>query len=262
MNTEMRVVTPRIAGEMLRRNPNNRKCKERHVKFLKGQMLSGAWVFDGQPLRFTESGALLDGQHRLTAIVESNTSQEFLIVSGIDSESFKVMDTGKNRSGADCFHIKGLDYSIDLAAAIKMIINIKDNTFRGGNNGVTNAQLLEWYDNNPEILDIIKKSSVLNKAFSSIMSRSWIASLMFIFSQKNLEQSEVFMHKLCYGLDLSVNSPIYVLRKKLTEDKISTAKLPAKDRIAIIIKAWNLHRKGKECKYISWDKLSKFPQAI
>jgi hypothetical protein len=173
------------------------------------------------------------------------------------------MDTGKNRSGADCFDINGVEYSACMAASIKMIINIDENRFRGSGLRITNSEMLEWYNSNPSLLGMIKKASQLSIEFSRILSPSWIASLMFIFSRTSITDSEDFMRKLCTGLDLSVNSPIYILRKKLLDDKVNAAKLPIKDRIGLMIKAWNLHRKGASCKIIRWDKnTERFPTPL
>ena len=61
MKTEVRVVTPAIAKELLKRNPNNRKLNEAHVSRLEKQMNNGQWIFDGQPIRISPSGSVLDG---------------------------------------------------------------------------------------------------------------------------------------------------------------------------------------------------------
>lgn len=264
MKSEIRDITPEVAKEMLRRNNKNRRCNESHVKNLRDQMLSGDWLFDGQPLRFSESGTMLDGQHRLTALVESGTTQKFLVLSGIHSDAFKVMDTGKNRSGADAFYMAGHNYSVQLATSCKLIINLQNGeAYNGGHLPITNSQILRWYGDNDELLDFIKIAHPLSKEFSNVLPTSWIATFLFVFSKKNITEAEIFMGKLCSGLDLTPKSPIYILRKRLLEDKMSVARLRAGDKKALIIKAWNLYRKGAECKFIRWDKnTEKFPTAI
>ena len=92
-------------------------------------MISGKWLFDGQPIRFDSDGFLLDGQHRLNAIVKSGTSQKFLIIKGLQNETFKVMDTGKNRNGSDALSILGIKYSADIASACRIILNYNDGNY-------------------------------------------------------------------------------------------------------------------------------------
>jgi hypothetical protein len=256
MKTEIQEITPSIAREMLKRNSHNRTCNEKHVDFLKKQMLNGTWLFDGQPIRFNEKGALLDGQHRLTSVAESGTTQKFLVIEGIENDAFKVMDTGKNRNGGDVFSIRGIDYPVDIAAAIRLIIHIDLGSYRDGSTrSTTNTQLLEWYDANDgdSLLEIMREANELAKAFSRILPRSWIASFKTMFSRGNETEAKIFIDKLCYGLDLERTSPIYVLRKRLMDNKMNKAKLPTKDKVALIIKAWNMHRKGETCKFIRWN---------
>ena len=125
MKTEVRTITPVVATEMLKKNLNNRKVSENHVRFLAEEMRNGNWLFDGQPLRFDEDNVLIDGQHRLNAIIKSQTSQNLLIVTGLKKESFKVMDTGKNRNAADALSINGEQYYSTIASCAKVYYNAK-----------------------------------------------------------------------------------------------------------------------------------------
>lgn len=264
MRTEVRSVTPAVAKEMLRRNTKNRGVNVAHVRFLKEQMNSGQWLFDGQPIRFSESGSLLDGQHRLNAIVESETTQQFLIVSGVDSNAFKVMDTGKSRDGADCLSINGVSYSKEIAQIAKMTTKLKKGKhIESGYYKMSNTDILNWYNDNEHVIEMIRKSEGLNTSFSRVLSKAFIAGMMYLFAEKNATEAEIFMSKLCNGLDLTTDSPIYIVRKKLIEDRINQAKLPVQDKVAIIFKAWNLYRLGKSCKQIRYNKDNeKFPVII
>jgi hypothetical protein len=77
MRTEVREINPTIAKEMLKRNFNNRKLNETHIRNLSNQMKLNNWLFDGTPLKFDKYGRLLDGQHRLNAVIESNKQIKF-----------------------------------------------------------------------------------------------------------------------------------------------------------------------------------------
>jgi hypothetical protein len=265
LKTEVRDVNPIIAKEMLKRNQRNRKCNEAHVTFLANQMENDKWLFDASPIRFSEDGRLLDGQHRLSAVVKSNKTQQFLIVTGVKSESFKVMDTGRNRGGSDVLYINGIKYSTVVASAARFIIKFKKGNISQAkaSNKTTNSDILSWYENNKAIMDIIKNADKMRVASSNVLTSTQIASFHFLFAEKNVLDAEKFIHKLCTGLDLDLKSPIFVLRKRLIQDKLSKAKLPTKEKSALIVKAWNLYRKGKECQFLRWNKENeKFPEII
>lgn len=257
MKTEVRTITPVVATEMLKKNLNNRKVSEKHVSFLSDEMRSGNWLFDGQPIRFSEDNTLIDGQHRLNAIIKSKTSQNLLVITGLSKETFKVMDTGKNRNAADVLSMNGEMYYADISSCAKFLIRFKSNNYSGTGNrrsSTSNTSIVEWLEENRVIVENIKTADRLRMAFSGVLTRTNIASLLYLFSKKDVNIAEDFMRRLCTGLDLGIESPVFVLRKLLIKDKMSKASLPQNDRIALIIKGWNAYRLGKSVKFLRWNK--------
>ena len=85
------LVTPELAAEWLAtRNTHNRKIRTQRVALLAEDMTRGSWVFDAMPLRFATDDTLLDGQHRLAAVVRSGLPQHFLVVSGLNVLYFET----------------------------------------------------------------------------------------------------------------------------------------------------------------------------
>lgn len=75
MSADMRVnaelVTPEMATRWLQGMAPNRKLKRSQVDELKASMLGGQWVQNGDTIKFGKDGRLIDGQARLTALVEA-----------------------------------------------------------------------------------------------------------------------------------------------------------------------------------------------
>lgn len=265
MKTEVRTISPVVATEMLKRNVGNRRLNVNHVKDLANQMKKGNWMFDGQPIRMTESGAVLDGQHRLNAIIKSKIPQDFLIISGINSEAFKVMDTGRLRNAGDVLGIKGYENSAHIAATTRLIL-----THLGGINGrtrsdikISNTDILNFVEDTPVLIDICKSSNKFYVDFNKVIPVTQIAAYRYIFNQKNIIASKEFWSGVCFGLGLENGSPLKVLRDTLTRDKISKTSLTSREKKAIIFKAWNAFRLGKSIKFLRWNKESeKFPELI
>ncbi len=266
MKTEVRVITPKIAREMLKQNPNNRSVNKRHIKFLADQMKNNQWLFDAQPIRLTNSGSLLDGQHRLNAIIESGVSQEFLIVSGISSDAFKVMDTGKNRSSGDVLTINGVSNASLCAATCKLVMSLADgNTMevKVRTSGSSNTAVLEFYESDAAAFDdVVTKAATLYKGFNRVLETSVISALYYLMSKRNVEKAELFWNKLCYGIGLEKDSPIRLLRDRLIKDKVSHTKMKRSYKLAIIIKTWNHYRKGNTIKCLRISEGEKFPKII
>ena len=86
-------VTPELAAVYLEKNVSNRKLSRGQVLLISKQMQEGKWKKTGDTIKFSVTGRLLDGQHRLSAIVDSGVSQFLMVARGLDSNAFDVLDT-------------------------------------------------------------------------------------------------------------------------------------------------------------------------
>lgn len=80
MKTKLEIITPEIATEILERhNPRNRSVSESTVQSYAVDMKNGRWTSTHQGIAFDTNGDLLDGQHRLWAVVFSGCTIEFWV---------------------------------------------------------------------------------------------------------------------------------------------------------------------------------------
>ena len=105
METKIERITPEMAINMLSKNSSNRKLRIDRVSFYAKQMKEGKWHLTGQTIVFGKNDELLDGQHRLWAIVESDTTQEFLVV--YNADKVNAYDCGLKRSISDQLYLSG-----------------------------------------------------------------------------------------------------------------------------------------------------------
>ncbi len=103
------VITPKMAKEILATNhEKNRKIKPQVVQSYKRQMEKGLWRTNtGEGIKISDSQKLINGQHRLEAIVEFGKPVEMLIFYGIPEESMACIDDGIKRSLTDAMMING-----------------------------------------------------------------------------------------------------------------------------------------------------------
>lgn len=106
LSAELMKVTPSQAKLWLGANNGNRKLRGWWVSALAEAIKRGEWIASHQGIAFTENGRLIDGQHRLSAIVSANIPVEMLVVRGVPENAFKVIDAGVKRSISD---LTGLD---------------------------------------------------------------------------------------------------------------------------------------------------------
>lgn len=97
MNIVLETVTPKLAEAWINANKSNRKLREGLVEKYACDMRAGKWTQCPEPISFYADGDLADGQHRLFAIIESDTTQEFPIARGLSREAGLNINTGAGR---------------------------------------------------------------------------------------------------------------------------------------------------------------------
>src|SRR5262245_16276311 len=110
-------ITPESATNWLRANQHNRPVRRRHVAFLAKQITDGHWQLNGQTIIISEDEQVLDGQHRLLAVIEAGRQIQSLVVYGVDPVAFKTIDTGAVRTGADALCLEMPEISVGTLRA-------------------------------------------------------------------------------------------------------------------------------------------------
>ena len=262
MNIQVEEITPIVAGELLMLNSRNRPKNQRHVTFLADQMKAGTWEMAADPIRVSESGVLLDGQHRLYAVIESDITQRMVVVRGLEDKTFHVMDTGRMRLAADVLAIGGHANSRLLASVARMIISYKRGNFANtlANAGrvagltVTNGEIdafASQYDLQPFVLQAKSWYTAWR-----IFTGSEYGFFYFILSEVDSAAAFEFLGALSLGADLPADSPIFLLRKKLEQYRLGVKKISITptEKLGLIFKAWNLYRKDKTATYLNFNK--------
>lgn len=103
MKIVLMTVTPELAAHYLQNNKSNRKLHPSHVARLADDIRSGRWQLTHQGIAINRHGELLDGQHRLRAIVATGVAVPMMVATGVISESAMglMVDVGAVRTATD-----------------------------------------------------------------------------------------------------------------------------------------------------------------
>lgn len=102
MRQETITVTPELANEWLKKNiERNRKVRASDVSKYARDMRAGRWELTPQGIIFNESGNLMDGQHRLWAVVEAGVPVDMVVWFDVPDEMVHVIDSGVSRKMTD-----------------------------------------------------------------------------------------------------------------------------------------------------------------
>jgi hypothetical protein len=93
-------IGPARAEEYLAANRGNRNIVQAHVAALARDIRNGQWMFNAQPICFSASGRLLNGQHRLSAVLEADQEIEVLVMRGLPEAAFPTYDKQAKKAPA------------------------------------------------------------------------------------------------------------------------------------------------------------------
>lgn len=253
---ELKTITPDEAKAMLEKNIGNRPCNQATVRLYTNLMLEGKWGLTPDAIAFDVTGRLMNGQHRLKAVILSNTTQKFLVTSQMPLESFAYTDYGRRRQAGDVLSVGAQVKAYNQTASIvRTYIFIKKNRVQNGNrdSAPTNAEILDIYQENKNIFDravqiALKCYRKLN--FLGTKEIGGIYSYLVIEKQYEPTYVAVFFEELFFNTQ---NNPtITLLRDRLIRDKMSKARLRYSVKLSLIAKTWNAYIAGRTLKCLKY----------
>ena len=254
-------VNPDIAAEYLEKNTMNRNISQITVKRYALAMLAGEWQQNGQTITIAEDGTVLDGQHRLWAVIESGVTVTFLIVYNVSKDAIATIDSGITRTFRHVLQIKGSKHA-STAASLTKLAWIYDHFDAQMSDSsakivVRNPVLEEYYDENSAL---IEQAATIADTGCHHFTRSHMAFCIYLFLRKNPGRAETFAGMLKTGQNLYTGHPIMTLRTKLIDNLMSKHKLTVRETAAFYIKAWNAFLKGKDVSVFRWNNTEKLPE--
>ena len=120
MRAEVVDITPELASHWLSKNTDNRKLRKYRAADLAEAMKDGKWASNGESISFDTRGVLVDGQHRLQAILNSGIRATIAVVLGVDPKARPTVDTGLKRTASDNLTMRGEMYATQLASTIQI----------------------------------------------------------------------------------------------------------------------------------------------
>uniref|UniRef100_B0SYI2 ParB/Sulfiredoxin domain-containing protein n=1 Tax=Caulobacter sp. (strain K31) TaxID=366602 RepID=B0SYI2_CAUSK len=253
------MITPEIAERILSGKAPNRHVSASVIHKYARDMAAGRWCLNGQTIKISSSGKLLDGQHRLEAAKKAKRSFQSIIVEGLPEDSFGSLDIGRRRSVADILRERGESHTMSLASSLRWLWMIKNEVILAANTSPTNGELLKLLEENPGIRRSLRHVSTIRE----IMGSGIAAALHYTFAIRDLDKANEFFSRLMDGVQLSDTSPIYHLRERLIRTRSShRVRLAEAERVALAIKAWNAFRQGRPMQLLVWRNRGAMREAL
>lgn len=245
----------------------NRALRPSLVHKYSADFSADRWFMSGDScIVIDANGRLLNGQHRLHAIVESGVTVRLITVRGVAASAQVAMDTGLSRTPGDTLRgLPGVEgYYNAVAAAARIvclyikfgeITNTPDRQF-------TRSELVECVLAHPGIVDSVKWFRNADNQGGAPFRLKLTAGWHYLCGRKFPQERDLFFSNLIAGVNLRVDQPVRLLRERFIAQRSSQGKLPARVISAYIVKAFNAEVQGRPMKLLRFRNEEEFPLLI
>jgi hypothetical protein len=244
LSLEVISITPRIAEDWLSKNTHNRNVRPAMVDAYARDMEAGKWTLNGEAIKFAKGGVLLDGQHRLHAVIKSNTTIKALVVRGVDPDVQDTMDTGAVRKYGDQLRLSGHRNASTLASVARRVVlwesGQRTNT---GKIKATHSEMAEALERYPGIAESADFADQVRRL--SGLPASIVGLAHFLFGQIDYEQAVWFLSRVADGIGLPAGHPVLAFRDRVRKERDRGGRIHETMLLALLINAWNAYRAGE-----------------
>lgn len=278
--TKMELITPEKAKELLKYNDLNRPIRKNIVDYYSNQMLNGQWTLSGQTISLTYDGRLIDGQHRLAAIIKSGKSIYCNIARNVPEESFVNYDRLRSRSTGDVLGIYGIKNARNISAALTSYFHLKAKRFgqagfgeniRSKGQGCikdsrekSTIDIIHFYDKHEILINKISyNSSIIRKKLKYFPESKLMAIMLYLIYDKQYRDDVVFnfFSQLYTGENIE-NRTIFILREKIIQSFSGGLNLTERAKLFLLIKCWNCYVRLKEVKRLNYIDNDVMPEIL
>ncbi len=101
MSITMEYISVETAGKYLASCKRQRRIRWGEVARIARKIVTGAWIPTHQPIAFDIAGRMIDGQHRMWAIIQAGLGIYVLVARGCAEESITHIDRGMAQTASD-----------------------------------------------------------------------------------------------------------------------------------------------------------------
>lgn len=238
---KVETVTPAIAEKWLALNRKNRPLSKSTAKTYAAEIKRGEWMMNAEAIKFDWNGKLVDGQHRLSAVVLAGRSIDVLVARNLDPEAFKTIDTGRARGGADILALRGVRYQFAIGAAYRQLHRYLLARHRAKIR-ISNTQLLELVDAHPKLIE--RAYECMQKPLhTTLITASTRIFWYYLACSVDARAATAYMSGVA-GHDLKATTVASRLRKRLMDTDREVIKPSVGVKYAWLVDGWNHHLAG------------------
>lgn len=240
-------VTPEKATAYLETMGPNRSISPDVIEKYGRDMIAGRWMLNTQGIGFDVSGKLIDGQHRLEAIIKTGQPIHTIVVRDLHPEAMRTVDDNRKRSLGDDLKIEGRERYTKVSSALLLIVRFERAMAKGVK--VSTAQKLpisriearaelSRLDAEPSAnLDVSVKTAGKLRLPTGVPESAGATAHYLAMRHYGQEFVDPVFHALITGENLHEGDPTLALRQRLLKNKGVKPKIESPIQAAAILKA-------------------------
>lgn len=236
-NVVIMEITPRVAGEFLKRNTANRANKKKKIAQYTQSIVDRKWMLNGEPIIFDSDGVLRNGQNRLMAVVKANKSIWSYVVFGVDPKSFQTMDTGCARTASDALGIEGESHTTMTAAAVRLLLIYRVKQWFSSVL-IANHEIIDFVNRHPDIREDVHFIAGFGRKASILAPCSVLVAVRYLTRHTSLVESNKFFELFVTGEGLFRGNPVLALRSRLFAWRANNENLRTHAILWMFSKTW------------------------
>ena len=259
MKAKIETITPDMAYKLMEATEadpefKNRKLVQSRIDFYAREIKAGNWSpSNGETIKIDDHGVVIDGQHRMYAVIEANKSIKVLVARNCDRNSFTTIDVGYARTAGNMLAQLGVESPRHVAAGLQWLHRYRNERMTGGTgleNSLSKEEVRRLLDAEPGIVN----GGAAYSAVKRLLPPSVVYVAMHLFTEdRNEAEACEFFERLGAGTDLKKSDPVYALRERLIARRTDPQKrkLDTVEMIALLEAANGVSESGSCASAIS-----------
>lgn len=243
----------------------NRRVRQNRVDELTKAILAGEWVCTNQGIGISIEDELVDGQHRLLALLQAaevnpDITIRSLVVWNLPVEAKNAVDIGGARRPGDFIAMRGVASANNIAAALRLLHCYDEIPY-------DYQTWIRYHASPAHLMELLKKYGNLQDAYllgrgaMRVTSPSSMTTAIAIAGRDRPDLDlERFLHPLRTGANLGIGSPILALRTQCANAAKLKKRLNSVTLLGLILRSMNHWVEGNRSQHIVFNEAQPFPR--
>jgi hypothetical protein len=231
----METISPERAEAYLAFNRGNRNIVQSHIAAMARDITNGRWMFNAQPICFSRSGRLLNGQHRLSAVLEAGQPIEVMVMRALPEEAFDTYDKQAKKAPVVDPLLEDFGDKALISATAVLLWRRELRPAREPNARPTATEIRDVIGAYPELMAL--------RGFARKMVRYGRSSAMVYAAHRILRDDPVLGERFLDRLETGANLPGGHVILRLRDRLLDLRKADQNAQIDEILSAWAKFRK-------------------